>query len=161
MKGWVKHLAASVLVLVFAAAVGGFVLVLRAQQSGAAATLATAHIRAISPPDGATNVPVDGELRAVYITRPATDPSIKFEPPVGVALDNPHWDGTTFVIDYHGLRDNSLYHLELDQDEWSGKGEHKQIKVRWAFRTGSLHASTPTPPISPKPVPSSSPSAIP
>ncbi|TMG30536.1 MAG: hypothetical protein E6H93_08470 [Chloroflexi bacterium] len=161
MKGWAQQLAGALLVLVFAAAVGGFVLLLRAQQGGLAASLAIAHIRAVSPPDGATNVPLGGEIRADYISRPSNDPIIKLEPPVGVTLDNPHWEGTTFVIEYHGLRDNSLYHAELDQDEWSGKGEHKQIKVRWAFRTGSLHASTPTPPISPKPVPSSSPSAMP
>src|SRR2546423_2015301 len=161
MKGWVKHLAASVLVLVFAAAVGGFVLVLRAQQSGLAATLATAHIRAISPPDGATNVPVDGELRALYISRPDHEPAIKLEPPVGVTLDNPHWDGTTFVIQYHGLRDNSLYHVELDQDDWTGKGEHKQIKVRWSFRTGATQFVAPSPtPTSAAPSISASPSAI-
>src|SRR5207302_806929 len=83
--------------------------------------LPVAHIRAVSPPDGATNVPLGGEIRADYISRPSNDPIIKLEPPVGVTLDNPHWDGTTFVIEYHGLRDNSLYHAELDQDEWSGK----------------------------------------
>src|SRR2546427_13224304 len=99
--------------------------------------MAAAQIRAVSPLDGATNVPVSGEIRADYINRPKNDPAIKIEPPVGVALDNPHWDGTTFVIDYDGLRDSSLYHVELDQDDWTGKGEHKQIKVRWSFRTGT------------------------
>ena len=171
MKGWIAQLAGALLVLVFAVAIGGFVLLLRAQQAGLAATMATAHIRAVSPPDGATNVPLAGEIRADYVSRPANDPAIKLEPPVGVTLDNPHWDGTTFVIDDHGLRESSLYHAELDQDDWTGKGEHKQIKVRWAFRTGTLRAVTPTPTVSPTPIPttgvsptptpSSSPSATP
>jgi hypothetical protein len=145
MKNWVKQLAGAVLVLVFALAIGGFVMVLRAQQQSLASTMAAADIRAVSPPDGATNAPLSGEIRAEYVSRPANDPVIKLEPPVGVTLDNPHWDGTTFVLDYHGLRDNSVYHVELDQDDWPGKGEHKQIKVRWSFRTGTLHTATPTP----------------
>jgi hypothetical protein len=147
MKNWVKQLAGAILVLVFALAVGGFVMVLRAQQGGLASTMAAAHIRAVNPTDGATNVPLDGEIRADYVSRPSQDPVIKLEPPAGVTLDNPHWDGTTFVIDYHGLRDNSLYHVDLDQDDWPGKGEHKQIKVRWSFRTGTAQhvALTPSP----------------
>src|SRR2546421_2433129 len=131
MKNWAKQVAGAVLVLVFGLAVGGFVLVLRAQQGGLAATMAAAHIRAVSPLEGATSDLVSGEIRAEYVSRPAQDPPIKLEPPVGVTLDNLHWDGTSFVIDYHGLRANSLYHVELDQDDWAGKGEHKQIKVRW------------------------------
>ncbi len=158
MKNWAKQLAGAVLVLVFALAIGGFVMVLRAQQGGLAATMAAAHIRAVTPPDGATNVPLSGEIRADYVSRPNQDPLIQVEPPAGVTLDNPRWDGTTFVIDYHGLRDNSLYHVELDQDDWPGRGEHKQIKVRWSFRTGSLHVATPTPIVStPTPVTSSTP----
>src|SRR5438067_11384085 len=145
MRSWAKQLAGTALVLVFAVAVAGLVMVLRAQQGSLAATMAAAHIRAVSPPDGATNVPITGEIRADYVSRPANDPAIKLEPPAGVTLDNPHWDGTTFVIDDHGLRANSLYHLELDQDDWTGKGEHKQIKVRWSFRTGTGQPVTPTP----------------
>lgn len=154
MKGWITQLAGVALVLVFVVAIGGFVLFLRVQQSGVAATMATAGIRAVSPADEATNIPRDGEIRADYIKRPATDPAIKLEPPAAVSLDNPHWDDATFVIDYHGLRDNSVYHVELDQDDWLGpKGEHKQIKVRWSFRTGSERVPTPTPTVSPTPTP--------
>src|SRR5947207_15513538 len=153
MSNWAKQLAGAVLVLVFALAVGGFVLVLRAQQGSLAATMAVAHIRAVSPPDGATAVPLSGEIRADYVSRPANDPAIKLEPPIGVTLDNPHWDGTTFVIDDHGLRANSLYHVELDQDDWTGKGEHKQIKVRWSFHTGTEQHVAPS--LSPSPNPTS------
>jgi hypothetical protein len=139
MKNWAKQVGGAVLVLVFALALGAFVMVLRTQQGGLAATIAAAHIRAVSPPDGATNVPLDGEIRADYVSQPKQDPVIKLEPPVGVTLDNAHWDGTTFVVDYSGLRDNSLYHVELDQDDSTQKGgEHKQIKVRWSFHTGSV-----------------------
>jgi hypothetical protein len=163
MKNWAKQLAGAILVVVFALAVGGFVLLLRAQQGSLAATMAAAHIRAVSPPDGATNILVDGEIRADYVSRPRTDPTIKLEPPVGVTLDNPRWEGTTFVVDYHGLRDTSLYHVELDQDDSTGKGEHKQIKVRWSFRTGPGQHATPT--ATPTPSPTSattvSPSAAP
>src|SRR2546423_15608642 len=113
MKGWVKQLAASVLVLVFAAAVGGFVLVLRAQQGGLAATMVTAHIRTVSPADRATNVPLDGGIRAHYISRPDHEPAIKLEPPPGGTLDNPHWDGTTCGIPYHGFRGTRPSHREL------------------------------------------------
>jgi hypothetical protein len=144
MRAWAKQLAGAVLVLVFALAVGGFVMVLRAQQSGLAATMAAANIRAVSPPDGATNVPLRGEVRADYVSRPSQDPIIKFEPPVGVALGPGRWEATTFVMPYSGLRENSLYHVELDQDVAGQKGEHKQIKVRWSFRTGLLYGSTPT-----------------
>ena len=162
MMNWAKQLAGTVLVLVFALAVGGFVLVLRAQQGSLAATMAVAHIRAVSPPDGATNVPLSGEIRADYVSRPANDPAIKLEPPAGLTLDNPHWDGTTFVIDDHGLRANSLYHVELDQDDWTGKGEHKQIKVRWSFRTGTGQPVAPTPSPTPAaPTSSASPSVQP
>jgi len=162
MKNWAKQVAGAVLVLVFGLAVGGFVMVLRAQQGGLAATMAAAHIRAVSPPEGATNVPLSGEIRADYVSRPANDPAIKLEPPAGVTLDNPHWDGTTFVIDDHGLRANSLYHVELDQDDWTGKGEHKQIKVRWSFRTGTGQPVAPTPSPTPAaPTSSASPSVQP
>jgi hypothetical protein len=137
MKNWAKQLAGAVLVLVFALAVGGFVMILRAQQNGLAATMAAANVRAVSPADGAINVPLSGELRADYVSRPQQDPIIKFEPPVGVTLDAARWDGTTFVLHYSGLGANRLYHVELDQDTWTGKGEHKQVKVRWSFRTGS------------------------
>src|SRR5438105_3009888 len=130
MKSWARQVVGAALVLVFALAVGGLVMILRAQQESLAGTMAAAHIRAVSPPDGATNVPLSGEIRAEYFSRPKNDPAIKLGPPVGVALDNPRWDGATFVIDYHDLRANSLYHVELDQDDWTGKGEHKQIKVR-------------------------------
>ena len=149
MKNWAKQVAGAVLVLVFALAVGGFVMVLRAQQGALAATMAAAHVRAVSPADGATNVPLSGEIRADYVSRPTQDPTVKLEPPVEVTLDNPHWDSTTFIVDYHGLRDNSLYHVDLDQDDWTGKGEHKQIKVRWSFRTSGQRV-TPSP--SPKSV---------
>src|SRR5438445_1632178 len=144
MKSWFIQLAGALLVLAFALTVGGFVMVLRAQQGGLAATMAAANIRAVSPMDGAVNVPPSGEIRADYSSRPYQDPTIKVEPPVGVTLDNAHWDGTTFVLHYTGLRENSLYHVELDQDDWTGKGEHKQIKVRWSFRTGSAISTTQT-----------------
>src|SRR5689334_10527356 len=120
--------------------------------------MATAGIRAVTPPDGATDVPLNGEIRADYIRRPASDPAIKLDPPVGISLDNPHWDGATFVIEYHGLRDNSLYHVELDQDDGLGaRGEHKQVKARWSFRTGSARVTTPTPTGSPIPTPTPTP----
>jgi hypothetical protein len=144
MRDWVKQVAGTVLVVAFALAVGGFIMVLRAQQSGPGAAMAAANLRAVSPVDGATNVPVSGDLRAEYVSRPSQDPLIKIEPPAGVTLDPGHWDGTTFVVPYSGLRENSLYHVELDQDSWTGKGEHKQIKVRWSFRTGSKETPTPT-----------------
>jgi len=145
MMTWAKQLAGAILVVVFAIAVGGFVTVLRAQQGSLAATMAAAHIRAVNPADGATNIPLGGEIRAEYLSRPNQDPAIKLEPPAGVTLDNAHWDGTTFVLQYSGLRDNSVYHVELDQDDWTGKGEHKQIKVRWSFRTGTEHHVAPSP----------------
>src|SRR5712691_970581 len=145
MKNWAKQLAGTVLVLAFALAVGGFVMVLRAQQGGLAATMTAVHLRAVSPADGTTNVALSGDLLAEYVSRPNQDPVITLEPPVGVTLDNPHWDGTTFVVDYHGLRDSSLYHVELDQDDWTGKGEHRQIKVRWSFRTGTGQHASPSP----------------
>src|SRR5260370_39733243 len=107
MKNWGKQLAGAILVLVFALAVGGFVMGLRAQQGGLAATMAAAHIRAVSPPDGATNVPLDGDIRAEYISRPNHEPVIKLEPPAAGPLDNVVCGGTSFAIGYHVLLDNS------------------------------------------------------
>jgi hypothetical protein len=144
MRDWARQLAGTVLVVVFAVAVGGFIMVLRTQQSGPGASMAAANVRAVSPADGATNVPVCGDLRAEYVSRPSQDPSIKVEPPAGVTLDPGHWDGSAFVVHYCGLRENSLYHVELDQDSWTGKGEHKQIRVRWSFRTGPGETQTPS-----------------
>src|SRR3989442_9464803 len=134
MRDWVKQVAGTVLVVAFALAVGGFIMVLRAQQSGPGAALAAANLRAVSPADGATNVPVSGDLRAEYVSRPSQDPLIKIEPPAGVTLDPGHWDGTTFVVPYSGLPQNNLHHVELDQTSWTGNEEHKQIKSRWSTR---------------------------
>jgi hypothetical protein len=166
MKNWAKQAAGAIMVLAFALTVGGFVMLLRAQQTSLATAMAAAHIRAVSPPDGATNVPLSGEIRADYVGRPAHDPTIKLEPADAVLLDNAHWEGTTFVVDYHGLRANTLYHVALDQDdsvqrsdgqddakprdENGGKDstqtdEHKQIKARWSFRTGSGQRLVPSP----------------
>ncbi|HVH66150.1 MAG TPA: Ig-like domain-containing protein [Candidatus Acidoferrum sp.] len=148
MKGWIKQLAGTLLVLLFAAGAIGLALVLRSQQDGLGATMAAAHIRAVTPTDGSTNVPTTGEIRAEYISRPTQDPAIKVEPPPGSTLGPGHWDGSTFVTPYSGLRADSLYHVELDQDDSSQKGEHRQIKVRWSFRTGAPH---PTPTASARP----------
>src|SRR5438128_11476533 len=98
MKSWFIQLAGALLVLAFALTVGGFVMVLRAQQGGLAATMAAANIRAVSPADGAVNVPITGDIRAEYISRPNQDPTIKVEPPAGATRDNPHCDGTTSVL---------------------------------------------------------------
>ena len=150
MKAWVKQLAGTLLVLLFAAGAIGLVLVLRAQQNGLGAAMAAAHIRAVSPADGATNVATSGEIRADYSTRPTQDPTLKLEPPPGATLGPGYWDGSTFVMPYRGLREDSLYHVELDQDASSVKGEHKQVKVRWSFRTGAPHP-TPTASVGPSP----------
>src|SRR5207249_10605907 len=82
MTIWAKQVAVAVLVLAFALAVGRFVMVLRAQQAALAPTMAAAHIRAVSPADGASNVPLSGEIRADYVSRPTQDPTVKLEPPV-------------------------------------------------------------------------------
>ena len=153
MKAWAKQIAGTALVLILALGVGGFVMILRAQQGGLAASMSAANIRAVSPPDGGTNVPLAGQIRADYIRRPAQDPAIRVEPPVGVRLDGGHWEGTTYVLNYLGLRENSLYHVELDQDDSPNTGEHKQIKVRWSFRTGSGQTIPTKPTATPTPTP--------
>src|SRR5207302_10669424 len=136
MKTWVMQLAGAVVVLVFALAVGGFVMVLRAQQESLAGTMASAHIRAVSPPDGATNVPLSGEIRADYVSRAKNDPAIKLEPPVGVTLHNPRSAGTTFVIDYHGPRDSRLHLLQPDPPDWTPQGASNDITLRCHSRSG-------------------------
>src|SRR5207302_9124264 len=110
MKTWVTQLAGAVVVLVFALAVGGFVMVLRAQQESLAGTMASAHIRAVTPPDGPTNVPLSGEIRPAYVSRPKNDPAIKLEPTAGATPDNPPWDGTTSAIDSHARRAATPHH---------------------------------------------------
>ena len=165
VKAWIRQLAGALLVIVFAAGVGGLLLLARAQQSGVGAAMAAAGIRSVAPPDGATDVPLSGDFRADYLTHPAQDPAIKVEPPVGVTLSNGHWEGTVFVMHYEGLRDDSQYHVELDQDQPGQKGEHKQVKVRWAFRTGApttaSNSASPQPQITPTSTPTATLSATP
>src|SRR5690349_17405779 len=103
MKAWLRQIVGALLVLVFAAGAGGLLLLARAQQQGLGASMAAASIRSVSPSDGATGVPLSGEITAEYISRPAQDPVIKLEPPVGVVLGNGHWEGTVFVAPYQGL----------------------------------------------------------
>src|SRR4029077_20684975 len=62
MKSWFIQLAGALLVLAFALTVSGFVMVLRSQQSGLAATMATANIRAVSPADGGVDCPDRGRV---------------------------------------------------------------------------------------------------
>jgi hypothetical protein len=149
VKGWLNQLLGAILVMVLALAVGGFVLLLRAQQNGLAASMAAANIRSVTPPDGATSVPVAGEVEVQYLNRPEEDPVVKFEPVDGVVLGDGQWNQTTYILHYGGLRENSLYHVDLDQDTGSPRGgEHKQVAVRWSFRTGS-GMTTATPSVSP------------
>lgn len=170
MKGWIMQVAGAILLILFAGAVAGLMLMLRAQQSGLGASMAAANIRSVSPPDGSIDVPLSGDFRADYIAHPDQDPVIKVEPPVGVTLSNGHWEGSVFVIHYAGLRDDSQYHVELDQDQSGRKGERKQIEVRWSFRTGAPTAATnsasarpsatPTPSVPATPVPGTRPTAL-
>lgn len=149
--GWIKPIASALLVVVFAVGVGLFVGVLRSSAPGVGSGLIPNFVGTV-PADGAKDVPINGHIEIHYAVRPSIAPSVKLEPAAGVKLSDGYWEGTTFVVPYAGLRQDTTYHAELDQDASTGKGERKQLKYRWSFRTGSAAPPpTPNPSLHPQP----------
>ncbi len=148
---WIKSITGALLVVLFAAGVGLFVGALRSSGPGAGTGAIPNLVRTV-PPDGAQSVSLSGEIDVEYTVQPSSTPSVKLEPVAGVRLSDGHWQGTTFVLRYAGLNPDTTYHAELDQDSMTAHGEHKQLKYRWSFRTGSpATAATPNPSVHPQP----------
>lgn len=138
---WIKPIASAVLVVVFAGTVGLFIGALR---SGGPGGGLIPNLVSTVPADGAKNIAVNGQIEIHYGVRPSVTPVVKLEPVAGVTLAAGYWEGTTYVIPYAGLKTAMTYHAELDQDSSNAKGEHKQLKYRWAFTTAA-RATAPTP----------------
>ncbi len=135
---WTLRLGAAAAVLVLLAGAWGGTRYLRAQQLQAAAP----RIEDTVPSDGATAVPVDGELRVLYAKRPAQDPTIRLLPDDDT-LDAGQWQQSTFVVAYAGLRPATQYRAMLEQDWRAANGDRGHFMKQWSFTTESASAIQP------------------
>jgi hypothetical protein len=113
-------------------AVGGVVLVQRVRANELAK--AEPHVSLVSPADGATDVPINGEFRVTFAKRPATLPQLTHAPADG-SLAAPRWDGSTLVVGYTGFRTKQRYDIAVTSDYTSAFGGTGHFEKRWAFTT--------------------------
>ncbi|HKV29596.1 MAG TPA: Ig-like domain-containing protein [Candidatus Dormibacteraeota bacterium] len=113
-------------------AVGGVVLVQRVRADELAK--AEPRVSLVSPADGATDVPINGEFRVTFARRPATLPELTHSPADG-SQAAPRWDGSTLVVGYTGLHTRQRYQVVLLSDYTSGFGGKGQVEKRWSFVT--------------------------
>jgi hypothetical protein len=113
-------------------AVGGVVLVQRVRANELAK--AEPHVSLLSPADGATGVPINGEFRVTFAKRPATLPELTHSPADG-SQAAPRWDGSILVVGYTGLHTRQRYQVVLLSDYTSGFGGKGQVEKRWTFTT--------------------------
>jgi hypothetical protein len=113
-------------------AVGGVVLVQRARANDLAK--AEPRVSSVSPANGATEVPINGEFRVTFAKRPATLPELTHSPADG-SQATPRWDGSTLVVGYSGLRARQRYDIAVKADYTSGFGGKGHFEKRWTFTT--------------------------
>lgn len=113
-------------------AVGGVVLVQRVRANELAK--AEPHVSSLSPADGATSVPITGEIRVIFAKRPVALPELTRSPADGNQAA-PRWDGSTLVVGYSGLQNAHRYEVALKSDYTSGLGGKGHFEKRWAFTT--------------------------
>jgi hypothetical protein len=126
----VLQIAATAVMLLVA--VGGIVLLQRVRANELAKV--EPHISAVSPLDGATNVPINGEFRVTFAKRPVALPQLTHRPADG-SQAAPRWDGSTLVIVYSGLHTRQRYEVVLQADYTSAFGGKGHFEKRWAFIT--------------------------
>jgi hypothetical protein len=126
----VLQLALTVAMLLVA--VGGVVLVQRVRADELAKV--APHVSSVSPADGATDVPINGELRVTFAKRPATLPEVTQAPADGSQAAS-RWDGSTLVVGYSGLHTRQRYEVVLKSNYTSALGGTGQLERRWSFTT--------------------------
>jgi hypothetical protein len=113
-------------------AVGGVVLVQRVRANELAK--AEPHVSLVSPADGATDVPINGEFRVTFAKRPAMLPELTHSPADGTQV-TPRWDGSILVVGYTGLHTRQRYQVVVLSDYTSGFGGKGRFEKRWSFTT--------------------------
>jgi hypothetical protein len=128
--GLLMQLAVTAAMLVVA--VGGVVLVQRVRANELAK--AEPRVTSISPVDGASGVPINGEFRVTFGQRPVAVPVLTHTPADGTQA-TPRWDGLTLVVSYSGLRTRQRYEVVLQSDYTSPLGGKGRFDKRWTFVT--------------------------
>ena len=113
-------------------AVGGVALMLRVRANELAK--AEPRITSVSPADGATGVPLDGEFRVLFASRTTAMPVVSHEPADGTQATG-QWLGTTLVVKYSGLRSHTRYGVVVSGDYTSSLGGKGHFEKRWSFTT--------------------------
>jgi hypothetical protein len=136
----VQLAAAAAIVLVTLGAVG-VVLKLRANELAKSAP----HVTSVFPADGARDVPLKGEFRVAFASRPTNAPALRAEP-ADATLQPAEWNGTTMVVKYAGLHPSARYELILSADYRSHLGDIGRLEQRWSFTAeGPAQISATTP----------------
>ena len=137
------QLAAALAIVLVALGAMGVVLKLRANELAKSAP----NITSVYPAAGARDVPLKGEFRVVFATRPTSPPTLRAEP-ADATLQPIEWSGATMVVKYVGLHPNARYELIVSADYRSHLGDRGRFEQRWSFTTegpAQIVATTPAP----------------
>ena len=127
---WVTQLAvAAAMILV---GVGAVALLLRVRADQLAK--ATPAIKNVVPADGATGVPLDGEIQVTFSQRPQNQPSLTYAPSDGRQAST-RWDGSTLTVKYSGLHPARRYEVVVATDYSSALAGKGHFEKRWTFTT--------------------------
>ena len=122
------QLAAAAAIVLVALGAMGVVLKLRANELAKSAP----HVTSVFPADGARDVPLKGEFRVDFASRPSSPPTLKAAP-ADATLQPVEWSGTTMVVKYAGLHPSARYVLILSADYRSHLGDTGHFDERWSF----------------------------
>lgn len=125
---FVAQLAAAAAIILIAVGAMGVVLKLRADELAKVAP----QVTSVFPADGATDVPLKGEFRMTFASRPAGAPTLRVEP-ANATLQPVEWAGPTMVVKYAGLQPSAHYELVLSADYSSHLGDRGHFEKRWSF----------------------------
>ncbi|HEY4871055.1 MAG TPA: Ig-like domain-containing protein [Candidatus Dormibacteraeota bacterium] len=138
---FIVQLAAAAAIVVVALGAMGVVLKLRANELAKSAP----HVTSVFPADGARDVPLKGEFRVIFASRPTIAPALRAEP-ADATLQPLEWSGATMVVKYAGLHPSEHYELILSADYRSRQGDKGHFEQRWSFTAegpAQITASTP------------------
>jgi len=125
---FVPQLAAAAAIILVAIGAVGVVLKLRGNELAKAAP----QVTSVVPADGATDVPLKGEFRVTFATRPAGSATLRVEP-ADATLQAVQWADTTMVVPYAGLHASTHYELIFSADYRSHLGDRGHVEKRWSF----------------------------
>ncbi|HXN03663.1 MAG TPA: Ig-like domain-containing protein, partial [Candidatus Acidoferrum sp.] len=135
------QLAAAAAIVLVALGAMGVVLKLRADELAKSAP----HVTSVFPADGARDVPLKGEFRVAFASRPTSPPTLRAEP-ADATLQPLEWSGTTMIVKYAGLHPSAHYELILSADYRSHLGDRGRLDQRWGFTAegpAQITATTP------------------